>query len=75
MVKIDQLEKEVIVHFSRSTIDQKILTKVLDMIAWENAVQESRLTEANADKLAKEINHKVWQRLKPQVLGNKDETG
>lgn len=65
-VKID--EQNVVVSFDRTLLDQVLLFRLLDYLRIATVRQQSQATQEEVDRLAAEVNAKIWQRLKPQVL-------
>lgn len=51
-------------------MDKKLLVKFLEFIEIVQIRKKSKLTEKQAEILAKEINQKVWEKLKKKVLKN-----
>ncbi|TAH52450.1 MAG: hypothetical protein EYC68_06650 [Chloroflexota bacterium] len=60
--------RDVVVRFSREVFDRELLTKFLDFLELEAIRRRSRLTQAQADELAEEINRAGWQRIKSDFL-------
>ncbi len=60
--------RDVVVRFSRDVFDRELLTKFLDFLELEAIRRRSRLTQAQADELAEEINRAGWQRIKSDFL-------
>lgn len=60
--------QDVVVRFNRDIFDREVLTKFLDFLEMEAIRSRSRMTQAQADELAEEINRAGWQRLKKEFL-------
>ena len=61
---------DIIVRFNEDSVDKKLLADFLEFIEIEQIRKKSKLTEKQAEILAKEINLKVWEKLKNKVLKN-----
>ncbi|MBD3339724.1 MAG: hypothetical protein GF353_11485 [Candidatus Lokiarchaeota archaeon] len=59
---------DIIVRFNEDSVDKKLLADFLEFIEIEQIRKKSKLTEKQAETLAKEINQKVWDKLKNKVL-------
>jgi len=68
MYTIAYENKDIVIRFEKETVDKKLLSNFLEFIELEQIRKKSKLTEKQADKIAKEINRKVWDKLKKNVL-------
>ncbi|MFQ5652887.1 MAG: hypothetical protein ACE5IY_23410 [bacterium] len=60
--------KEIIIRFEKKAVDKELLSSFLEFIEFEQIRRRSQLTEKQVDKLAKEINRRVWDKLKKNAL-------
>jgi hypothetical protein len=60
--------QDVVVRFRRDLFDRELLTKFLDFLELEAIRRRSRMTQAQADELAEEINRTGWRRIKRDFL-------
>ena len=60
--------EDVIIRFNRHSVDKNLIANFLAFIELEQIRKKSKLTEEQAGLLAKEINKKVWEKLKSKVL-------
>ena len=68
MYTIAYEDKQIVIRFEKEAVDKKLLSSFLEFIELEQIRKRSRLTEKQADKIAKDINRKVWDKLKKDVL-------
>lgn len=68
MYTIAYEDKDIVIRFEKEAVDKKLLSNFLEFIELEQIRKKSQLTEKQADKIAKEINRKVWDKLKKNVL-------
>ena len=68
MYTIAYENKDIVIRFEKEAIDKKLLSNFMEFIELEQIRRKSKLTEKQADKIAKEINRKVWDKLKKNVL-------
>lgn len=68
MYTIAYENKDIVIRFEKETIDKKLLSNFLEFIEMEQIRKRSKLTDKQADKIAREINRKVWDKLKKNVL-------
>ena len=68
MYTIAYENKDIVVRFNEESVDKKLLANFLEFIEVEQIRKKSKLTEEQAAVLAKEINQKVWNKLKNKVL-------
>jgi hypothetical protein len=68
MYTIAYENKDIVIRFEKETIDKKLLSNFLEFIELEQIRKRSKLTDKQADKIAREINRKVWDKLKKNVL-------
>jgi len=57
-----------VIRFEKEAVDKKLLSNFLEFIELEQIRKKSKLTEKQAEKIAKEINRKVWDKFKKNVL-------
>ncbi len=70
MYKVYYENKDIIVRFDSSEIDRETLMDFLDFIDMEAIRKKSKLTKAEAFRIAKEINKNAWGKIKEKVLEN-----
>ena len=68
MYTIAYENKDIVIRFEKETVDKKLLSNFLEFIEMEQIRKRSKLSDKQADKIAKEINRKVWDKLKKNVL-------
>lgn len=68
MYTIAYENEDIVIRFEKEAVDKKLLANFLEFIEFEQIRQRSQLTEKQADKLAKEINRRVWKKLKKSVI-------
>jgi len=68
MYTIAYENEDIVIRFEKEAVDKKLLANFLEFIEFEQIRQKSQLTEKQADKLAKEINRRVWKKLKKSVI-------
>lgn len=68
MYTIAYENKDIVIRFEKETVDKKLLSNFLEFIEMEQIRKRSKLTDKQADKIAREINRKVWDKLKKNVL-------
>lgn len=68
MYTIAYENKDIVIRFEKETVDKKLLSNFLEFIEMEQIRNRSKLTDKQADKIAREINRKVWDKLKKNVL-------
>ena len=59
---------DIIVRFSEDSVDKKLLADFLEFIEIEQIRKKSKLSKKQAEILSKEINQKVWDKLKNNVM-------
>lgn len=59
---------DIVIRFEKKPIDKKALANFLEFIEFEQIRKNSKLSEQEAEKIAKEINSTVWSKLKNDVL-------
>ena len=55
---------DIVVRFNEELVDRDALSRLLDFVELESVRKRSRLTQAEAAKLADEIDQSVWERVK-----------
>lgn len=68
MYTIAYENKDIVIRFAKEAVDKKLLSNFLEFIELEQIRKKSKLTQKQADKTVKEINRKVWDKLKKNVL-------
>lgn len=56
--------KDIVIRLNSDLVDRDALTKLLDYIELESIRKRSQLTEAQASRLANQIDRNVWQNAK-----------
>ena len=64
MYKIEYEGKDIVIRFDKKSVDKNSLMNLLEYIELEQIRKKSKITEKQAKRLAKEINQKVWDKLK-----------
>ena len=59
---------EVIIRLNRAAFGDKRIAEILNLIEFDAIKQKSKLTEEQAESLAKEINQNVWEVAKKRFL-------
>jgi len=67
--QVNVKNREIVVRFQRDMIDEETLGSFLDYLELESIRKRSKLTQKQADQLAKEIDAAVWKKLKPLYIG------
>jgi hypothetical protein len=65
---VANVDGEVIIRLNRAAFDDKRIAEILNLIEFDAIKQKSRLTEEQAESLAKEINQNVWNVAKKRFL-------
>jgi len=61
-------KNDIVIRFHETSVDRKLLANFLEFIELEQMRQKSKLTEEQVASLAREINRRVWDQLKHNVL-------
>ncbi|MCX7094675.1 MAG: hypothetical protein NTY50_14675 [Methylobacter sp.] len=61
-------DQDIVIRIPKHSMTQTALTNVLDYIESTALNQSSRLTQEQADDLAREIDSSVWQSLRSNIL-------
>lgn len=69
MVQVAYDKQDVVIRLARDSVSMDVLARFLSFIELEQIRRQSKMTAAQAEKLAAEIDKNVWQNLKSQVLG------
>jgi hypothetical protein len=59
---------DIVIRFSRTALNSKTVTNLLDWLDLEDIRQTSQLTQAQANDLAQMVKQATWQELKHYVL-------
>jgi hypothetical protein len=62
-------EEDVVIRVHGDLVDQEALTKLLDYLELESIRKRSKLTEAQANVLAAEVDRNVWEKTKEKLIG------
>lgn len=62
--KIANEQGDIVVRFNGELVDREALSRLLDFVELESIRNRSRLSEEEAARLADEIDHSVWERIK-----------
>lgn len=68
MITVENTETDVRVTISKDAVPAKRLNALLDWLRLEEVVQRSRLTEADADRIADEIKADWWAANKTRFI-------
>jgi hypothetical protein len=72
MYQVEYQNKDIVIRFDRNSIDKKfacnLLASLLEYLEIEQIRKKSKLTEKQAKLLAKEINQKVWKKIKDKFI-------
>jgi len=68
MYQLEYGNKDIIIRFDRDSIDKNLLASLLEFLEMEQIRMKSKLTEKQARQLAKEINQKVWEKIKEKYI-------
>ena len=71
MYKIEYEGKDIVIRFDKKSVDKNSLMNLLEYIEIEQIRKKSKITEKQAKRLAKEINQKVWDKLKGKFINEK----
>ena len=71
MYKIEYEGKDIVIRFDKKSVDKNSLMNLLEYIELEQIRKKSKITEKQAKRLAKEINQKVWDKLKGKFINEK----
>lgn len=72
MYRIEQTKKEIIIRFDGDLVDEQLITKMLEYFEFRQSLQEGILSIKQSQRLAKEINQNVWDKLKNKVIEDKN---
>jgi len=61
-------DEDVVIRFNQHTVDKNLIANFLACVELEQIRKKSKLTEEQAELLAKKINTTVWEKLKSKVL-------
>lgn len=67
--RIDVEEQDLVVRVRRGVLDRDEVSRFLDFLELESIRRRSELTEAEAARLADEIDASVWERYRSRVEG------
>lgn len=67
--RIDVEEQDLVVRVRRGVLDRDEVSRFLDFLELESIRRRSELTEAEAARLADEIDASVWERYRSRVDG------
>lgn len=62
-------QDQIVIRFDSRLVDQNALSRVLDYLEMESIRSRSRMTPAEASKLADEIDRTVWEQVKQKYTG------
>lgn len=68
MITVEQTDAELRVTIPRDAVPAKRLSALLDWLRLEELAQRSRLTEADADRLAEELKAGWWAANKDRFI-------
>lgn len=68
MYQIEYGNKDIVIRFERKSIDKDILSSLIENLEVEQIRMKSKLTEKQAKLLSKEINEKVWNKIKGKFI-------
>jgi hypothetical protein len=68
MYQVEYQNKDIVIRFDRNSIDKNLLASLLEYLEIEQIRKKSKLTEKQAKLLAKEINQKVWEKIKDKFI-------
>ncbi len=61
-------DTDIVVRLNREAIDQDALRRFLDYLDLETVRNQSQLTDEQAVEIAADIDHAVWETLKPSFV-------
>jgi hypothetical protein len=61
-------DQDIVIRLNSDLVDRDALTKLLDYIELESIRKRSRLTEAQASRLASEVDRNVWERTRHNYM-------
>jgi hypothetical protein len=67
--RVDVEEQDLVVRVRRGVLDRDEVPRFLDFLELESIRRRSELTEAEAARLADEIDASVWERYRSRVEG------
>ncbi len=68
MYQLEYVNKDIVIRFPRDSIDKNLLASILEFLEIEQIRMKRKLTENQAGQLAKEINQKVWEKIKGKYI-------
>lgn len=68
MYQLEYGNKDIVIRFDRDSIDKNLLASLLEFLEIEQIRMKSKLTEKQTRQLAKEINQKVWEKIKEKYI-------
>lgn len=68
MYQLEYDNKDIVIRFDRDSVDKNLLASLLEFLEIEQIRKKSTLTEKQAKLLAKEINQKVWEKIKDKFI-------
>lgn len=63
LYKIGYEDKDIVIRLSKDEVDKETLSRFLDYIKLESIRKRSKLSKAQANKLAKEVDQEVWRKV------------
>lgn len=73
MITVEKTSTDLLVTISKDAVPPKRLNALLDWLRLEEVVQRSRLTEADADRIAEEIKIGWWAANKDRFIPIKEQ--